>query len=98
MVWGAMTASDVSKLHMLPPNQIVRAKYIQESFLSLFLPDDMNKTGETGKVTERRFMKHVGLDIVAEQSTSLQGHRNSKSDLKQFFSVLNQRLMTPKHA
>jgi hypothetical protein len=57
MVWGAMTASYVSKLHVLPPNQTVRAKYIQESILSLFLPEDMNKTGNTGKVTERRFMK-----------------------------------------
>jgi len=57
MVWGAMTASGVSKLHVLPPNQTVRAKYIQESILSLFLPDDMNKTSDTGKVTERRFMK-----------------------------------------
>jgi hypothetical protein len=47
MVWGAMTASDVSKLHVLSPNQTVRAKYIQESILSLFLPDDMNKTGDT---------------------------------------------------
>jgi hypothetical protein len=27
MVWGAMTASGVSKLHALPPNQTVRAKY-----------------------------------------------------------------------
>ncbi len=57
MVWGAMTASDVSNLHVLPPNQTVGAKYIQESILSLFLPDDMNKTGDTGKVTEKRFMK-----------------------------------------
>ncbi len=57
MVWGAMTASDVSRLHALPPNQTVRVKYIEESILSLFLPDDMNKTGDTGKVTERRFMK-----------------------------------------
>jgi hypothetical protein len=57
MVWGAMTASDVSRLHVLPPNQTVRVKYIQESILSLFLPDDMNKTGDTGKVTERRSMK-----------------------------------------
>jgi hypothetical protein len=57
MVWSTMAASDVSKLHVLPPNQTVRAKYNQESVLSLFLPDDMNKTGDTGKVTERRFMK-----------------------------------------
>jgi hypothetical protein len=57
MAWGTMTASGVSKLHMLPPNQTVRAKYNQESILSLFLPDAMNKTCDTGKVTERRFMK-----------------------------------------
>jgi hypothetical protein len=57
MVWGAMTASGVSKLHVSPPNQTVRVKYNQESILSLFLPDDMNKTGDTGKATERRFMK-----------------------------------------
>ncbi len=31
MVLSAMTASGVSKLHVLPPNQTVRAKYIQES-------------------------------------------------------------------
>ncbi len=42
--------------------------------------------------------KHVAFDIVAGQSTSSKGHRHSKSDLKQFFSVLNQRLMTPKQA
>jgi hypothetical protein len=57
MVWGAMTASGMSKLHVSPPNQTVKAKYKQESILSLFLPDDMNKTGDTGIVTERRFMK-----------------------------------------
>jgi hypothetical protein len=57
MVWGTMTASGVSKLHVLPPNQTLRVKYNQESILSLFLPDDMNKTGDIGKVTERRFMK-----------------------------------------
>jgi hypothetical protein len=57
MACGTMTASGVSKLHILPPNQTVRAKYNQESIFSLFLPDDMNKTSDTGKVTERRFMK-----------------------------------------
>jgi hypothetical protein len=57
MVWGAMTASGVSKLHVLPPNQTLGVKYNQESILYLFLPDDMNKTSDTGKVTERRFTK-----------------------------------------
>jgi hypothetical protein len=61
MVWGTMTASDVSKLHVMPPNLTVRANYIQESILSLFLPDDMNKTGDNGKVTERRFMKTCSI-------------------------------------
>ncbi len=57
MVWGAMTASGVSKLHVLPPNQTVRAKYNQESILSLFLPVEMKKTTDTGKLTERTFLK-----------------------------------------
>jgi hypothetical protein len=52
-----MAALGVSELHVLPPNQTERAKYNQENILSLFLPDDMNKTSDTGKVTERRFMK-----------------------------------------
>ncbi len=45
--WVAMTAPGVSKLHVLPRNQTVREKYCQESILSLFLPDDMNMTGDT---------------------------------------------------
>ncbi len=48
------------------------------------------------KLQKEDLWKHVGFDIVAGRSTSSQGHRNSKSDLKQFFLVLNQRLMTPK--
>ncbi len=61
-----MTASGVSKLHELPPNQTVRAKYNQESILSLFLPDDMNKAGYTGIVTERRFYENM-LDLTLLQ-------------------------------
>ena len=57
MVWGTMAASGVSELHVLPPNQTERAKYNLENILSLFLPDGKNKTSDTGKVTERRFMK-----------------------------------------
>jgi hypothetical protein len=57
MVCGAMTPSGVSKLHVLPPNHSVRAKYNKESIPSLFLADDMNKTSDTAKVTERKFMK-----------------------------------------
>jgi len=49
------------------------------------------------KLQKEDLWKHVGFDIVSEWSTSSQGHRNSKSALKQFFSILNQRLMTPKH-
>jgi hypothetical protein len=40
MVWGTMTASGVSKLHVLPPKQTVSDKCNQESILSLFLPDE----------------------------------------------------------
>jgi hypothetical protein len=57
MVWGTMAASGVSELHVLPPNQTQRAKYNQGNIMSLFLPDGKNKTSDTGKVTERRFMK-----------------------------------------
>jgi hypothetical protein len=66
MVWDTMAASGVSELHVLPPNQTERAKYNQENILSLFLPDDMNKTSNIGKVTERRFMKTCWIYIVAE--------------------------------
>ncbi len=50
------------------------------------------------KLQKEDLWKHVGFDMIAERSTSLQGHINSKYDLKHFFSVLNHRLMTPKHA
>ncbi len=50
------------------------------------------------KLQKEDLGKHVGFDIVAGRSTSSQGHRNSKSALKQFFSILQQRLKTPKHA
>jgi hypothetical protein len=50
------------------------------------------------KLQKEDLWKHVGFDIVSGWSTSSQGHRNSKSALKKFFSILNQRLMTPKHA
>ncbi len=50
------------------------------------------------KLQKEDLWKHLRFDIVAGWSTSSQGHRNSKSALKQFFSILNQRLMTPKHA
>jgi hypothetical protein len=63
MVSGAVTASGVSKLHVLPPNQTVRAKYNHESILSLFLPDYMNKASDTGIVAERRFYENM-LDLT----------------------------------
>ncbi len=50
------------------------------------------------KLHKEDLWKHVGFDIVAGQSTSSQGHRNSKSALKRLFSILNQRIMTPKFA
>jgi hypothetical protein len=69
IVWVAMPASGVSKLHVLHPNQTVRAKYYQESILSLFLPDDINITSYTGKVTERRFYENM-LDLTLLQNTA----------------------------
>ncbi len=67
IVWDAMTASGVPKLHVLPQNQTVRAKYNQESILSLFLPYDMNMTCDTGTVTERRFYENM-LDFTLLQN------------------------------
>jgi hypothetical protein len=67
MACGTMTASGVSKLHMLLPNQTVREKYNQESILSIFLPDDVNKTGDTGKVTERKIYENM-LDLTLLQA------------------------------
>jgi hypothetical protein len=61
-----MKASGVSKLDVLPPNLTVRAKYNLESILSLFLPDDMNKAGDTGIVTERTFHENM-LDLTLLQ-------------------------------
>jgi hypothetical protein len=79
IVWVAMTASGVSKVHAWPPNRTVRAKYNQESILSPFLPDFINMTGDTGKVTERRFHENM-LDLTllkngapAHKATETQG-------------------------
>jgi hypothetical protein len=66
MVWGAMTASGVHKLHVSPPSQTVRVKYNQENILFLFLPDDMNEAGDTRIVTERRFCENM-LDLTLLQ-------------------------------
>jgi hypothetical protein len=63
MVWGAVTASGLSKLHVLPQNQTVRSKYNQESILSFILHGYMNKAGDPGIVTERRFYKNM-LDLT----------------------------------
>jgi hypothetical protein len=64
IVWVAMTASGVSKVHAWPPNRTVCvSKYNQASILSPFLPDDINMTSDTGKVTERRFHENM-LDLT----------------------------------
>ncbi len=98
MVWGAMTASDVSKLHVLPPNKLWEQSISKRAFSLYFYLMIWIRPVILEKLQKEDLWKHVGFDFVAERSTSLQGHRNSKFDLKQFFSVLNQRLMTPKHA
>ncbi len=66
MVWGAVIATGLSKLHVLPPNQTVTAKYYQENILSPFLLDDINRAGDTGSVTERRFHENM-LDLTLLQ-------------------------------
>jgi hypothetical protein len=57
MVWGVITSSAVPKLHVLPPNETVRAKYNQEHIVSLFLPDDIIWPGETGILQKEDSMK-----------------------------------------
>jgi hypothetical protein len=44
----------------------VRAKYNQESILSLFLPDYMNQAIDTGTVSENRFHENM-LDLTLLQ-------------------------------
>ncbi len=48
---------------VLPQNQTVRSKYNQESILSFILPGEMNKAGDPGIVTERRFYENM-LDLT----------------------------------
>ncbi len=93
-----MAASGVSKLHVLPPNQTVRAKYNQESILSLFLPDDMNMTGDTGKVTERRFYVNM-LDLTLLQNGA-PAHKAKKLKIGFETIFLNSKSKTndPQHA
>ncbi len=77
MVWGIRRASGVSKLHVLPPKQAVRAKYNQESILSFFLPDDMNQASDTGIVSERRFHENM-LDLTLLQDGA-RAHKATES-------------------
>jgi hypothetical protein len=61
-----MSSVSVKKMTVSGPKnrpKTVRAKYNQESILSLFLSDDMNKAGDTGIATERRFYENV-LDLT----------------------------------
>jgi hypothetical protein len=53
-LWGAMTASGLSKLHVLPPNQTVRAKYYHANILPPFPSYGFVhvRYGDSGSVTE----------------------------------------------
>ena len=45
MIWGAMTATGVSPLVILPPNQNVNALYYQENILEPFLLHEVHRAG-----------------------------------------------------
>ena len=66
MVWGAMTATGLSQLHVLPQKQNVTAKYYQDNILNPFLLGDVNRTSDTGPVTERRFHENTS-DLIFQQ-------------------------------
>jgi hypothetical protein len=52
-----MAASGLSKLHVLPPNLTVTSKYYQENIPCPFLHHDINKAGQTGLLTERKYQE-----------------------------------------
>jgi hypothetical protein len=54
-----MTATGLFKLRVLPPKQNVTAKYYQENILDPFLLGNVNRTSDTGPVTDRRFHENT---------------------------------------
>ena len=66
MIWGAMTATGVSPLHILPPNQNVNALYYQENILEPFLLHEVHRAGDRGPVTKRKFHENT-LALIFQQ-------------------------------
>ena len=66
MIWGAMTATGVSPLHILPPNQNVNALYYQENIPEPFLLHEVHRAGDRGPVTKRKFHENT-LALIFQQ-------------------------------
>ncbi len=93
--WIAMTASGVSKVHVLPPNRTVRAKYNQESILSLFLPDDMIWPVILEKLQKEDFMKTCWIWHCYRTEHQLTRPQKLKVGSETIFLNSKSKLMTP---
>ena len=66
MIWGAMTATGLSKLHILPANQHVTAAYYVENILSPFLLEEIHRNGNNGQILEQKFHENT-LELIFQQ-------------------------------
>ena len=66
MIWGAMPATGLSKLHFLPANQNVTAAYYLENILSPFLLEEINRNRNAGQIIDRKFHENT-LELIFQQ-------------------------------
>ena len=57
MVWGAMSAEALTKLHIIPQNQTVNTEYYVSQILEGSLLTALNRSAENGAVTERKMVE-----------------------------------------
>ena len=57
MIWGAMTATCLSELHIVPQNTTINAQYYQENILEENLLPMINRVVSTGPITQRKCPK-----------------------------------------
>ena len=66
MIWGAISATGASALHVLPQNQTVTAQYYQENILAQFLLGEIHSNLNTSPITDRKFHEN-NLDLGFQQ-------------------------------
>ena len=54
MVWGAMTSTCLSELHIVPQNMSINAEYYQKNILNENLVPMLNRNRSTGPLTVRK--------------------------------------------